>query len=90
MRVLQQIKELDDLPGRYVLLVVYGCRMEQERMGAGFAAVKKDRAALAKLALALSASQELGREELARKLQCLKSSDLLEFTSGPAITCNCS
>ena len=43
MRVLQQIKELDDLPGRYVLLVVYGCRMEQERMGAGFAAVKKVR-----------------------------------------------
>ena len=47
MRVLQQIKELDDLPGRYVLLVVYGCRMEQERMGAGFAAVKKVRGQIA-------------------------------------------
>ena len=45
MRVLQQIKELDDLPGRYVLLVD-GCRMEQERMGAGFAAVKKVRGQL--------------------------------------------
>ena len=36
----------------------------------------KDRAALAKLALALSASQELGREELARRLQWLQSSSV--------------
>ena len=49
-----------------------------------FRPLVKDRAALAKLALALSASQQLGREELASKLQWLKASvkagfsDLLE------------
>jgi len=50
----------------------------------------QDRAALAKLALALSASQQLGREELADKLQWLKASvkagfsDLLERWSTSA------
>ena len=73
--VLEQIKAVADPldSGCYLYMATASCR---DLVGVGIAMVKKDRQGLAKLALALAASQDVAKEDHARNLLWIANTEI--------------